>query len=36
MASGAFAERAAIDYRLAVQVSSSMTWEIAAATPVAF
>jgi NADPH:quinone reductase len=36
MASGAFAERAAIDYRLAVQVPSSMTWEIAAATPVAF
>lgn len=36
MAGGAFAERAAIDYRLAVRVPSSMTWEIAAATPVAF
>jgi NADPH:quinone reductase len=36
MANGAFAERATIDYRLAVKVPSSMAWEIAAATPVAF
>lgn len=36
MASGAFAERAAIDYRFAVLVPQAMTWEVAAATPVSF
>lgn len=36
MAGGAFAERTAIDYRFALRVPSSMTWEAAAATPVSF
>jgi NADPH:quinone reductase len=36
MASGAFAERASVDYRLTVKVPPSMTWETAAATPVSF
>lgn len=36
MAGGAFAEMAAIDYRFALRVPSSMTWEVAAATPVSF
>jgi NADPH2:quinone reductase len=36
MAGGAFAELAAIDYRFAVRVPSTMTWEAAAATPVSF
>lgn len=36
MASSAFAERAAVDHRLAVRVPECMTWEAAAATPVAF
>jgi len=36
MAGGAFAERATIDYRFAIHVPSSMTWEVAAATPVSF
>lgn len=36
MASSAFAERAAVDHRLALRVPASMTWEEAAATPVAF
>jgi NADPH2:quinone reductase len=36
MAGGAFSERATIDYRFAVHVPSSMTWEVAAATPASF
>lgn len=36
MAGNAFAEQASVDYRLSVRVPPSMTWEAAAATPVAF
>ena len=36
MAGGAFAEKATIDYRFAIHVPSSMTWEVAAATPASF
>ena len=36
MAGNAFAVRASVDYRLSVRVPPSMTWETAAATPVAF
>lgn len=36
MAGNAYAERASVDYRLAVRVPPSMSWEAAAATPVAF
>lgn len=36
MASNAFAERATIDYRFAFNVPSTMSWEMAAATPVSF
>lgn len=36
MAGGAFAEQATIDYRFALPVSASMTWEVAAAIPASF
>jgi NADPH2:quinone reductase len=36
MASGAYAEQATIDYRLAMKVPASMSWEQAAATPITF
>jgi NADPH:quinone reductase-like Zn-dependent oxidoreductase len=36
MANGAFAERATVDHRLATHVPAAMTWQQAAATPVAF
>jgi len=36
MASNAFAEMTTIDYRFAFHMSSDMTWEAAAATPVSF
>jgi NADPH:quinone reductase len=36
MAGAAFAELAPIDYRFAIPVPSSMSWEAAAATPVSF
>jgi NADPH2:quinone reductase len=36
MANGAFAEQATLDHRLATHVPAKMTWQQAAATPVAF
>lgn len=36
MAGGAYAEQTVIDYRLALPVPSSMTWDEAAATPITF
>ena len=36
MAGSAFAEKTTIDYRFAIRVPSSMSWESAAATPISF